>query len=93
MYNLIYISIFLLFVQTYRAQGQDVAFTEVLVLGDDETASLEYLFSAPRMAAVDSKENIYIADALDIEIKVFDRSGVYLRPLGLTVEGLGSFKR
>ncbi len=46
-------------------QAQELSFTlnEHLVIGDDEDAPAEYLFSYPELIRTDSQGNIYVRDA------------------------------
>jgi len=49
-------------------------------------------FSRIRVVDVDRDGNIYVAESLDREIRVYDRSGVFLRRFGGNGEGPGEFQ-
>lgn len=92
MRRLIFLSISLLLMHASALQAQNVRFIEVLTLGDDENASREYLFAAPWLVDVDSNENIYVADAQNVEVKVFDQDGIFLNTIGARGKGPGELQ-
>jgi sugar lactone lactonase YvrE len=51
-----------------------------------------YIFNRPEDLVVDEKGNIYLIDALDCRILVFDKSGKYHTTIGRKGEGPGEFK-
>jgi len=68
-----------------------VSFEAELSIGDEEATEAAML-SQPADIAVDSDENIYVADWGDQNIKVFDRDGNYLRTIGAKGSGPGEFQ-
>ncbi len=76
------------------AQSQTLSFTlvEQLVIGDDEEAQAEYLFSAPNLVRTDSQGNIYVHDSRRADIRVFDASGRYVSTIGSRGEGPGEMR-
>ena len=69
--------------------GEDICIIEEeLSIGQAE-GSKEYMFSGIREVVVDVKENIYVADNKEMEIKVYDKFGRYLRTVGEEGQGPG----
>ena len=75
-------------------QAQNLSFTlrEQLVIGDDEGASDEYIFSYPELVRTDSKGNIYVKDRMRMDVRVFDASGRYVTEIGREGEGPGEMR-
>ena len=73
------------------AQAQELSFTlhEQLIIGDDEEAPSEYLFSYPEIVRTDSQGNIYVKDARSADVRVFDANGRYVTTVGKRGEGPG----
>ena len=73
------------------AQAQELSFTliEQLVIGDDEDAPAEYLFTFPELVRTDSKGYIYVHDRHRADVRVFDESGQYVTTVGKRGEGPG----
>ena len=59
-----------------------------LVLGN-QTENEEYMFSDLRSIHVDDRENIYVLDWKEINIKVFDINGKHVRTIGKRGQGPG----
>lgn len=66
---------------------KSVTFEEELSVGGEE---YDMLFR-PQGFNVDQNENIYISDMQDQSIKVFDRTGEFIRTIGQKGEGPGEF--
>ena len=75
-------------------QAQTLSFTliEQLVIGDDEDAPAEYLFTFPKLVQTDSKGHIYIHDRRRADVRVFDESGQYVTTIGKRGEGPGEMR-
>lgn len=73
--------------------GQDVSFwlDEQLVIGDNERADAEYLFAGPRRVVTGDQGNIYVVDQKRPEIRVFSKSGEYIKTIGREGRGPGEF--
>ena len=76
------------------AQAQEMSFTliEQLVIGDDEDAPTEYLFTVPELVRTDSKGYIYVHDRGRADVRVFDESGQYVTTVGRRGEGPGEMR-
>ena len=76
------------------AQAQELSFTliEQLVIGDDEDAPAEYLFTFPELVRTDSRGYIYVHDRRRADIRVFDESGQYVTTVGRRGEGPGEMR-
>ena len=73
--------------------GEDVFnIEEELALGNKEGLE-EYMFSEIIDVAVDDEENTYILDSKEAHIKVFNKSGEYLRTIGRKGQGPGEIQR
>lgn len=72
-----------------QAQELNVRFEEKLVIGEDDDAALEYLFSGPTFIDTDSQNRIYIAEQSDV--RVFSEDGEYLTTIGSQGRGPGEF--
>lgn len=77
------------------AQNESASFNAELVelfsLGDDESAPMEYVFGDIVGVRTDSLGNIYVADRETMNVRVFDRTGEYLRTIGSRGRGPGEF--
>ena len=73
---------------------KDDAFSleEELSIGEAERKE-EYMFSSIRAVAVNDKEDVYIVDAKENHIKMFDKNGDYLKTIGRTGQGPGEFNQ
>jgi hypothetical protein len=65
----------------------------VKVWGGDEEDDEKKFFRTPSYVAVDKKGDIYITDAYNHHIKVFDNDGKYLRTIGRKGQGPGDTHR
>ena len=65
---------------------------EQLVIGDDEDAPNEYLFTDPELVRTDSKGYIYVHDRGRADVLVFDESGQYVATVGRRGEGPGEMR-
>ena len=76
------------------AQAQELSFTliEELVIGNDEDASDEYLFTYPELVRTDSKGYIYVQDRRRADVRVFDESGQFVTTVGKRGEGPGEMR-
>ena len=76
------------------AQAQELSFTliEQLVIGNDEDAPAEYLFTFPELVRTDSKGYIYVHDRRRAHVRVFDESGQYVTTVGKRGEGPGEMR-
>jgi hypothetical protein len=73
--------------------GEDVfSLDEGLSIGEAEGKE-EYMFSQIIDVGVDDEENIYILDFLESHLKVFNKSGEYLRTVGRRGQGPGEIQR
>jgi hypothetical protein len=70
--------------------SRTVIFEEEFIYEGTDQAGEICLFK-PGGFAVDTKGNVYIEDASDMAIKVFDQAGKFLRALGRRGEGPGEF--
>ena len=76
------------------AQAQELSFTlfEQLVIGNNEDAPAEYLFTFPELVRTDSKGYIYVHDRRRADVRVFDESGQYVTTVGKRGEGPGEMR-
>ena len=65
---------------------------EQLVIGDDEDAPAEYLFTYPELVQTDSKGYIYVRYRQRADVRVFDGSGQYVTTVGKRGEGPGEMR-
>ncbi len=65
--------------------------TEDLCIGEEETE--DFVFSGIRTIEVDDEGNIYVLDAKEVCVKVFDRSGKHIRTFGKKGQGPGEMQR
>ncbi len=65
--------------------------TEDLCIGEEETE--DFIFSEIRTIEVDDEGNIYVVDAKEVCVKVFDRSGKHIRTFGKKGQGPGEMQR
>jgi len=73
--------------------GEDVFnLEEELTIGETKGPE-EYMFSQIIDVGVDDEESIYILDFLEAHIKVFNKSGEYLRTVGRRGQGPGEIQR
>lgn len=70
-------------------QNINVEIEELLVLGNDENASEDYLFSFPQHICTDKKNKIYISDKNVCKIRVFDQNGKFIKSIGQNGQGPG----
>lgn len=83
--------------QTYDtfAQSEPASFSAELVelfsIGYDESAPMEYVFGDIVGICTDSLGNIYVADRQTMTVRVFDRTGEYIRTIGSRGRGPGEF--
>ncbi|MCG8607346.1 6-bladed beta-propeller, partial [bacterium] len=75
-----------------HAQKLDVKLHEELVLGGDESASAEYLFSWPKAISTDSHNHIYVADRNSSKVRVFDHKGRFIKSIGRKGQGAGEMQ-
>ncbi|MFC1563793.1 6-bladed beta-propeller [candidate division KSB1 bacterium] len=59
--------------------------------GGIEAGDDEYILNCPRDISLDSKENIYIADDEDHNIKKFNKDGIYIETIGREGQGPNEF--
>jgi|GEM_PF-4334062 len=64
---------------------------ELLVIGDKETASPEYLLGAPEHLCTDSKQNIFVYDRSIGRIRNYNREGKFIKNIGRKGKGPGEF--
>ena len=76
------------------ASAQKLTFTlvEQLVIGDDEEAPAEYIFTSPERVRTDSKGRIYVADQRRADVRVLDASGQYVTTIGSRGDGPGEMQ-
>ena len=80
-------------------KNPEIPFHGELILDLEEDISIgnekdeNYLFYRVRGIALDSEENIYVADSGNYRIQKFDRDGKYLQTIGRKGEGPGEFRR
>lgn len=67
-------------------------FEEVLSIGDDEDAPIEYLFSNLSFIRTDAAGRIYVAKTRGTRVRVFSLNGDHLGTLGRSGGGPGEFK-
>jgi hypothetical protein len=73
----------------FAAQVLDIE--EDYVLGG-EAAETRYVLSHPYDMALDAAGNLYVADAGERNIKIFDKGGEYVRTIGRPGQGPGEFQ-
>jgi hypothetical protein len=73
--------------------GDDVFHLEEELSIGEEGKGDEYIFSEARDIAVDEVGNIYILDSHEAHIKVFDKSGKYVKTIGNKGQGPGEMSR
>jgi hypothetical protein len=69
-------------------KGEILALKEDLRLGGPE-AKNDYSFNRIQTLAVDAQENIFVLDYKEAHVKVFDKTGKYLRTIGRKGQGPG----
>ena len=74
-----------------RYKGDMVELREELSIGVYDGPE-EYMFNRLIHVDADSKGNIYVADVGNVEIKVYDANGKYLRLIGRRGKGPGEFR-
>lgn len=84
--------IFFLFVHITEANELQVQLKEVIVIGDDENAPVEYLFSRISSICTDNQNNIYVAQQDQSTIKVFNRKGHFIKSIGRKGQGPGEMQ-
>jgi hypothetical protein len=70
---------------------KQIIVTEELCIGDEEGAE-NFVFSQIRSVQIDEAENIYVADSKEACVKVFDKSGNYIRRFGHKGQGPGEIQ-
>ncbi|MXW83789.1 MAG: 6-bladed beta-propeller [Rhodothermaceae bacterium] len=75
-----------------RAQELSFTLIEQLVIGNNEDAPAEYLFTFPELVRTDSRGYIYVHDRRRADIRVFDKSGQYVTTIGKRGEGPGEMR-
>jgi len=93
-----FILIILLVFNGLSYQSGDRYKNDVIELKEDLSIGVangaeEYMFANPSYVDADSKGNIYVADAMDKVIKVFNPEGKYLKSIGGSGQGPGEFQR
>ncbi len=68
-----------------------VTLEEELSIGEEGGG--DYLFSQIRYLEVDEDENIYVADTKEMQVKVFDKEGQFIRAIGNAGQGPGEIGR
>lgn len=71
--------------------NRTVSFEEELTFGGDQGDD-RLLLNVPSDIQVDDKDNLYISDSRDRDIKVFDPQGQYVHTIGKLGEGPGEFQ-
>ena len=89
--SIVYLVIFLIPFLANAQSIDSVNLIDHLTIGNDPSKSIEYILGEPRDVSVDSKGNIYVADQKKMTVKVFDKSGNYLRSIGQRGRGPGEF--
>ena len=76
------------------AQAQELTFTlsEQTIIGDDEDAPAEYLFTRPAIVRTDSKGNVYVSDQRRADVRVYDGAGQYIAAVGKRGDGPGEMR-
>ncbi len=67
------------------------SYETVMEIGSDESLGADYIFQYPKFICVDEDNNIYIAEALELSIKVFNKNGKYIKSIGRRGRGPGEF--
>ncbi len=77
-----------------RAQPTEFKFEfeDIVVIGEDESHSLEYLLEYPIQIEVGPEGKIYVVEYVRKMIRVYDQFGVYHQTIGQQGEGPGEFK-
>jgi len=73
--------------------GEDVFMMEEELSIGESVGREEYMFSQVIDMGVDNEENMYILDFLEAHIKVFKKSGEYLKTIGRKGQGPGEIQR
>ncbi len=76
------------------ARAQELSFTLVdkFIIGNDEEAPADYLFSSPELVRTDSRGYIYVRDRRRADVRVFDENGRYVTTVGKRGEGPGEMR-
>lgn len=90
--TILFITILVCFSIVSFGQNIDVEIEKLLVIGNDENASEEYLFYFPQHICTDQENNIYISDRNMCRIKVFDQNGKYIQSIGHRGQGPGEIQ-
>lgn len=76
---------------TQKNKKNKIILENILALGDDESKPVEYLFEEPRFVLTDSKNNIYVAEMMEMAIRVYNKNGEFIRKIGRRGRGPGEF--
>ena len=76
------------------ATAQELTFTlsERTIIGDDEDASAEYLFTRPAIVRTDSKGYVYVSNDRRADVRVFGGAGQYITTIGQRGDGPGEMR-
>ncbi len=83
--------VIMLNVTTLYAQGNKVTMEKLWTIGNDEKASIEYIFRDPEIAKLDHSGNLYVFDNNANEIMEYSPTGKYIASYGKQGKGPGEF--
>ena len=81
--------ILLVLLNSVNAQNISVKMKEILILGNDENLTPEYLFYRINHICSDQSNNIYVSQENLAKIRVFDRNGKIITSIGKKGQGPG----
>lgn len=85
------VALFIPLVLWSNQAGAQPTFDILFQIGLDEKMDDEYLFGRPEFVVTDKDGDIYIADLMTLDIRRFDKNGLYKRSYGKRGRGPGEF--
>ncbi len=78
--------------KSLHSQQYDVRVDELLTIGGREDDEIEYIFTNPQHIVTDRAGNIYVADRNIARLKIFDKTGKYVKSIGRRGQGPGEIQ-
>ena len=89
---IIFYIVFLLSLSNIYSQKVNIKLEELWTIGNDEKATMDYIFKNPIHLLIDSKMNIYLHEEHAPDIKKYSPEGKYIGKTGRPGEGPGEFR-